>query len=156
MINASDPPWKYLIMWLRIYFAIHYLKSGLYFVIFDYIPDFSKAGDVGAYLYEMNKIGFYPFVKYLEVILGALLLFNRFVPLVLIIMAGITVQISYLNLVVSPHPRQNFTGTQELLLNGSLLLAYGGYYADYLRSKVQPYFLWQGLKDRDQVSNNNV
>ena len=156
MIQANDSPWKYLIMWLRIYFAIHYLKSGLYFVVYDFIPDFSKAGDVGAYLYEMNNIGFYPFVKYLEVVLGTLLLFNRFVPLVLIVMAGITVQISYLNLVVSPHPRQNFTGTQELLLNGSLLLAYGGYYVEFLRSKTRPYFLWEGFKDRKQSEHNKL
>ncbi len=154
MIQASNSPWKYLIMWLRIYFAIHYLKSGLYFVIFDFVPDFSKAGAVSNYLYEMNNIGFYPLVKYLEVVLGGLLLFNRFVPLVLIIMAGITIQISYLNLVVSPHPRQKFTGTQELLLNGSLLLAYGGYYVNYLRSKAQPYFLWEGFRDHKKTNNN--
>ncbi|MFA5598654.1 MAG: hypothetical protein WCY47_05415 [Pusillimonas sp.] len=149
MISASDSPWKFLVMWLRLYFAFHYLKSGLYYVIFDYIPDFSRAGAVGPYLLEMTNIGFYPFVKYLEVILGAMLLFNRFVPLALIIMGGITVQIAYLNLVVSPAPRQKFTGTQELLLNGSLLLAYGGYYVNYLRAKAAPYFLWEGFKNRE-------
>jgi putative oxidoreductase len=152
MVQAGESPWKYLVMWLRIYFAFHYLKSGLYFVIFDYVPDFSRAGAVGPYLNEMHNIGFYPLVKYLEVVLGSMLLFNRFVPLALIVMAGITVQISYLNLVVSPHPRQKFTGTQELLLNGSLLLAYGGYYVNYLKAKASPYFLWEGFKNRKNVS----
>jgi putative oxidoreductase len=148
VIKANESPWKYLVMWLRYYYAFHYLKSGLYFVIFNYVPDFSKAGPVGPYLTEMHNVGFYPFVKYLEVVLGAMLLFNWFVPLALIVMAGITVQISYLNLFVSPHPRQAFTGTQELLINGSLLLAYGGYYVDYLRKKAEPLFLWEGFKNR--------
>lgn len=153
MIKADESPWKYLVMWLRIYFAIHYLKSGLYYVIFDFVPDFSRAGAVGPYLQEMTNIGFYPLVKYLEVILGAMLLFNWMVPLALIVMGGVTLQIAYLNLVISPHPRQKFTGTQELLLNGSLLLAYGGYYADYLRIKAKPYFLWEGLRDRPKHPN---
>jgi putative oxidoreductase len=150
MIKAEDSPWNYLVMWLRLYFSFHYLKSGLYYVIFDFVPDFSRAGAVGPYLNEMTNIGLYPLVKYLEVILGAMLLFNWMVPLALIVMGGITFQIAYLNLVISPHPRQKFTGTQELLLNGSLLLAYGGYYADYLRAKAKPYFLWEGIRNRPQ------
>jgi len=148
MIRAIESPWKYIVMWLRLYFAFHYLKSGLNFVVFDFIPDFSRAGAVGPYLDEMNSIGFYPLIKYLEVILGGMLLFNRFVPLALIVMGGITFQIAYLNLFISPHPRQKFTGTQELLLNGGLLLAYGGYYADFLRAKAKPLFLWQGFATR--------
>lgn len=152
MIKADESPWKYLVLWLRLYFAFHYLKSGLYYVIFDFIPDFSRAGAVGPYLTEMTNIGFYPLVKYLEVILGAMLLFNFMVPLALIVMAGITFQIAYLNLVVSPHPRQKFTGTQELLLNGSLLLAYGGYYVDFLRAKVKPNSLWEGFRKRSPLT----
>lgn len=148
MIKVDESPWKYLVMWLRLYFAFHYLKSGLYYVLFDFVPDFSRAGAVGPYLAEMTNIGLYPLVKYLEVILGAMLLFNWMVPLALIVMASVTFQIAYLNLVISPHPRQKFTGTQELLLNGSLLLAYGGYYADFLRTKAKPYALWDGLRSR--------
>ena len=96
----------------------------------------------------MTHVGFYPLIKYLEVALGCMLLFNRGVPLALIVMGGITTQIAYLNLFVSPHPREAFTGTQELLLNGSLLLAYGGYYADDLGLKVKPLFLWEGFASR--------
>lgn len=150
MIKASESPWNYLVLWLRLYFAFHYLKSGLYYVLFGYVPDFSRSGPVGPYLTEMTNIGFYPLVKYLEVVLGTMLLFNWMTPLALIVMGGITFQIAYLNLVVSPHPRQKFTGTQELLLNGSLLLAYGGYYADFLRQKARPHFLWEGFRSRSQ------
>ena len=137
-MNAEKSPWKYLVMWLRFYYAIHFLKSGINFAVFGVIPDFSKAGAVGPYLSEMNNIGFYPFIKYLEIILGSLLLFNIFTPLVLAFMAGIAFQIAYLNLFISPHPRQLFTGVQEVLLCGLLLLAYGKSYSGLFVLKARP------------------
>ncbi len=141
-MHARKLPWKYLIMWLRFYYAIHFLKSGLNYAVFGVIPDFSKAGAVGPYLAEMNNIGFYPFIKYLEIVLGGMLLFNLFVPLALAVMAGIAFQIAYLNLFISPHPRQLFTGTQELLLCGLLILAYGRSYAGLFVCKAKPAFPW--------------
>lgn len=138
MLNTEKGPLKYLIMWLRYYYAIHFLKSGLNFAIFGVIPDFTKAGAVGPYLLEMTNIGFYPFIKYLEIILGAMLLFNLFVPVALAVMAGIAFQIIYLNLFISPHPRQLFTGTQELLLCGLLILAYGKHFAGLFTLKAKP------------------
>lgn len=145
MHAAEKSPWKYLVLWLRLYFAIHYLASGLNFVIFNFVPDFSHAGRVGPYLHAMADIGFYQVIKYLEVVLGTMLLFNLAVPLALIVMAGISVTIIYLNLFISPAPRQLFTGLQELLLNGALLLAYGGYYANFCRVKTRPFWFWDGL-----------
>ncbi|MGE0113322.1 MAG: hypothetical protein AB7T07_00335 [Steroidobacteraceae bacterium] len=147
-MKATESPWKYLILWLRLYYAIHYLDSGLNFVLFDYIPDFSKAGKSGPYQLALADIGLYQVVKYLEVVLGSMLLLNIAVPLALIVMAGISFTIVYLNLFVSPNPREAFTGTQELLLNGTLLLAYGGYYANFCRIKARPYWFWDGFKDR--------
>ncbi|RDK08253.1 hypothetical protein [Cupriavidus lacunae] len=145
MHAAEKSPWKYLVLWLRLYFAIHYLASGLNFVIFNFVPDFSHAGRVGPYLHAMADIGFYQVIKYLEVVLGTMLLFNLAVPLALIVMAGISVTIIYLNLFISPAPRQLFTGLQELLLNGALLLAYGGYYANFCRVKTRPLWFWDGV-----------
>ncbi|ODV43579.1 hypothetical protein AWV79_15935 [Cupriavidus sp. UYMMa02A] len=145
MHAAEESPWKYLVLWLRLYFAIHYLASGLNFVIFNFVPDFSHAGRVGPYLHAMADIGFYQVIKYLEVVLGTMLLFNLAVPLALIVMAGVSVTIIYLNLFISPAPRQLFTGIQELLLNGALLLAYGGYYANFCRIKTRPFWFWDGL-----------
>jgi uncharacterized membrane protein YphA (DoxX/SURF4 family) len=145
MHAAEKSPWKYLVLWLRLYFAIHYLASGLNYVIFHFVPDFSHAGRVGPYLHAMADIGFYQVIKYLEVVLGTMLLFNLAVPLALIVMTGISVTIIYLNLFISPAPRQLFTGLQELLLNGALLLAYGGYYANFCRVKTRPFWFWDGL-----------
>ena len=145
MHAAEKSPWKYLVLWLRLYFAIHYLASGLNFVIFNFVPDFSHAGRVGPYLHAMADIGFYQVIKYLEVVLGTMLLFNLAVPLALIVMTGVSVTIIYLNLFISPAPRQLFTGFQELLLNGALLLAYGGYYANFCRIKTRPFWFWDGF-----------
>lgn len=149
-MEAQRLPWKYLIMWLRFYYAIHFLKSGINYAVFGVIPDFSKAGAVGPYLAEMNNIGFYPFIKYLEIVLGGMLLFNIFVPLALAVMAGVTFQIAYLNLFVSPHPRQLFTGTQELLLCGLLIIAYGKSYAGLFKLKAKPAFLWEKNRHHGQ------
>lgn len=43
MIDAEKGPWKYLVMWLRFYYAIHFLKSGHNYAVFGVILDFSKA-----------------------------------------------------------------------------------------------------------------
>ncbi|WP_371813856.1 hypothetical protein [Diaphorobacter sp. HDW4A] len=143
MIKAEQGPWKYLILWLRYYYAIHFLKSGINFAVFGVVPDFSKAGAVGPYMREMHEVGFYPLVKYLEIVLGSMLLFNILVPVALAFMAGIAFQIIYLNLFVSPHPRQLFTGTQELLLCGLLILAYGKNFAGLFQLRAKPGFPWQ-------------
>lgn len=91
----------------------------------------------------MHQVGFYPLVKYLEIILGSMLLFNSLVPVALAFMAGIAFQIIYLNLFISPHPRQLFTGTQELLLCGLLILSYGKIYAQLFQWKAKTMFPWE-------------
>lgn len=148
MKTANESPWAHLILWLRLYYAIHFLESGLNFALFGFIPDFSKAGLAGPFQVEMASIGLYQIVKYLEVVLGGMLLVNFGTPLVLILMAGISFIIIYLNLFVSPDPRQTFSGTQELLLIGTLLLAHGGYYADFCRARVRPFWFWDGFSGR--------
>lgn len=143
---AHGCAWTYLVMWARLYFGFHYLESGLYYALFRYVPDFSHAGKVGAYIGAMADVGFYQMIKYLEVLLGTLLVIDVAVPMALLVMAGISVTIVFLNLFVSPDPRELFTGFQELLLNGALLLAYGGYYANFCRLKAKPFWFWDGMK----------
>ena len=145
MKSAIKAPWAFIVTWLRYYYAIHFLESGLNFALFDFIPHFSKAGRAGPFQVELAAIGLYQLVKYAEVLLGAMLLLNIAVPLVLILMAGISFMIIYLNLFVSPDPRQLFSGTQEVLLIGTLLIAYGGYYADYCRVNAKPFWFWDGF-----------
>jgi hypothetical protein len=154
MIKAEQGPWKYLIMWLRYYYAIHFLKSGLNFAVFGFIPDFSKAGAVGPYIQQMHVVGFYPLIKYLEIVLGFMLLFDILVPVALAFMGGIAFQIIYLNLFVSPHPRELFTGTQELLLCGLLILSYGKFFASLFQFKAKPGFPWQPIHDTNKAASS--
>ena len=74
-----------------------------------------------------------------------MLLFNILTPVALAVMAGIAFQIAYLNLFVSPHPRQLFTGIQELLLYGLLILAYGKHYRSLFVVKAAPSFPWNSV-----------
>ncbi len=126
MHAAEKSPWKYLVLWLRLYFAIHYLASGLNFVIFNFVPDFSHAGRVGPYLHAMADIGFYQVIKYLEVVLGTMLLFNLAVPLALIVMAGVSVTIIYLNLFISPRPGSCSRGSRSCFSTAACCSPTGG------------------------------
>jgi putative oxidoreductase len=148
MKTAIESPWRHLFMWVRFYYAIHFLESGLNFALFHFIPDFSRAGAAGPMQVELANIGLYQLVKYAEVVTGALLLVEVLAPLVLILMAAISFFIIYLNLFISPDPRQLFSGTQEVLLVGTLLVAYGGYYADMCRVRSGPFWFWDGFSGR--------
>lgn len=145
-MTAVGSRWQYIVLFARLYYGIHFLVSGLNYAVMGVVPDFSKAGAVGDYMAALSDVGMYQGVKYLEIVLGAMLVLNIFVPLALIFMAAISAIIIYLNLLISPHPRQLFTGTQELILIGFLLLAYGGHYARLCRTKAEPWWFWDGLK----------
>ena len=88
----------------------------------------------------------YQFVKYLEILTGAMLLFNRFPLLALILEFPATVNIFWLNTFIVATPRQLFTGPQELFLNGILLLAYSGWMFAAIKPKLEPLWLWNGSK----------
>jgi hypothetical protein len=95
---------------------------------------------------SLADIGLYPYVKYLEAVVGFMLLFNFAVPLALVLEFPITVTIFFLNTFVEGEGRHLFTGPQELILNATLLFAYGGYYVNFLRVRAHPWWLWEGTK----------
>ncbi|ODP37159.1 DoxX family membrane protein [Sphingomonas turrisvirgatae] len=148
-MTAGGSRWHYIVLFARLYYGIHFLVSGLNYAVMGVVPDFSKAGAVGDYMAALSEVGMYQGVKYLEIVLGAMLVLNRFVPLALIFMAAISAVIIYLNLLISPHPRQLFTGIQELILIGFLLLAYGGHYAGFCKRRSAPLWFWDGLRSND-------
>lgn len=37
MIQADQGPWKYIVLWLRYYYAIHFLKSGINYAVFGVV-----------------------------------------------------------------------------------------------------------------------
>lgn len=144
MNRANQSPWKYVILWLRIYFGAHLFYSGIRFILTSYIPEIPGPG--GVYVEAAKGIYIFQIIKYMECIFGLMLLANRGVLLALMLEMPATVNIFWLNTFIVATPRQLFTGPQELFMNGALLLAYGGYYASVLQAKVEPMWLWDGWK----------
>jgi hypothetical protein len=91
-------------------------------------------------------MGLFTPIKALEGIVGACLIANLFVPLVLLLEVAVSVNIFYLNYVVVGTPRQLFTGPQEILLNLVLIAAYSQYYRLALTARARPGTLWNTAK----------
>lgn len=132
---------------LRIWFGIHLAYSGLAYALAGWEPTAMGAAQAGAgaFMKALADVGLYPFIKYLEIVTGLLLIADLAVPLALIAELPLTIVIGFLNLVVEGHGRELYTGPQELFLNISLLFAYGGYYARFCRWRAQPWWLWEGF-----------
>lgn len=142
MKMASQSPWYYVIHWLRLYFGAHLLFSGLRFAFTGYVPEIPGVG--GEWVQANANIYLYQAIKYLEILTGAMLFFNRWPLLGLIIEMPASVNIFWLNTFIVATPRQLFTGPQELFLNGVLLLAYSGWMYAALKPKLEPLWTWDG------------
>lgn len=138
--------WQF-VTFFRILFAAHLLYSGGAYIFFGWIPSayYNPASPVGQFMVELDRIGLYPLVKYVEFGLGLLALTDRFTPLAAVMEFPINLMIAYLNLVVEGplESRHYYTGTQELLINGMVLLGYGAYYRPMLGMHNRPQWLWQ-------------
>ena len=141
---SNKSPWYYIIHWLRLYFGAHLLFSGIRYAVTGYVPDIPGVG--GEWVQANANIYLYQMIKYLEIVTGAMLFFNRFTLLGLILEFPATVNIFWLNTFIVATPRQLFTGPQELFMNGVLLLAYSGWIFAALKPKLEPLWLWDGAK----------
>lgn len=152
-LGASDAnawPWHGIILWIRIWFGAHLLYSGLAYALTGWVPRDMSENAVGAgqFMNSLVDIGLYPIVKYLEILVGLMLVLDLAVPLALVLELPITLVIFFLNVFVEGKARQLYSGPQELFLNASLMFAYGGHYASFLRWKAAPWWLWHGLGAR--------
>jgi hypothetical protein len=134
--------WYYIIHWLRLYFGAHLLFSGLRYALTGYVPEIPGIG--GQWVQANANIHLYQMIKYLEIVTGAMLFFNRLPLLGLILEFPATVNIFWLNTFIVATPRQLFTGPQELFMNGVLLLAYSGWIYAAVKPKLEPLWLWDG------------
>lgn len=139
---ANDGAMKYVVLWFRIYFGMHLLYSALrYYLGFEVVgPPVDSPG--GAFIHAITITGIYHLVKTVELVTGAMLVLNLFVPLVLVIELPISIVIFILNFFVVGSGRQLFSGPQEVILNCLLLLFYGRYYAQLFRLNAPPRPLW--------------
>ncbi|HAV35899.1 MAG TPA: hypothetical protein DCX52_05985 [Massilia sp.] len=134
--------WYYIVHWLRLYFGAHLLFSGIRYAVTGYVPEIPGVG--GEWVQANANIYLYQMIKYLEIVTGAMIFFNRFTLLGLILEFPATVNIFWLNTFIVATPRQLFTGPQELFMNGVLLLAYSGWIWAVLKPKLEPLWLWDG------------
>jgi hypothetical protein len=138
---------KYVILWFRMFYAAHLLYSSGRHYLTQFNAQVPGAG--GRFVDSLVETGLYEFVKALEGVVGLFLLFNWFVPLVLLIELPISVVIFHLNFFIVGEGYQLFTGPQELVLNAVLMVFYGGYYKALLQARVPPYPLWLPVTPSD-------
>ena len=145
-MQSKSFQWQF-VTFFRILFASHLLYSGGAYIFFGWVPSafYNPASPVGQFMVELDKVGLYPLVKYIEFTLGLLALVNRFTPLVAVMEFPITVMIAYLNIFVegSHEARHYYTGVQELVINGMVLLGYGACYRSMLAMRNEPRWLWE-------------
>lgn len=148
----SSSFWKYFTLWFRMLYGAHLIYSAVRTIMTPWAPNVPGIG--GEFLHGIDAIGLYGMVKWVELFVGIMLVFNRFVPLVLIIEFPITVTIFYLNTFIVGLPRQLFSGPQELVFNALMFALYARYYMPLLvmTAKVSPVHLnWRpgeaALKD---------
>ncbi|MFA5963362.1 MAG: hypothetical protein WC804_05040 [Sphingomonas sp.] len=138
--------WQF-VTFARILFASHLLYSGGAYIFFGWVPSafYDPTSRVGHFMVELDNVGLYSLVKYIEFALGLLALADRFTPLVAVMEFPITVMIAYLNLFVegAVAPRHYYTGVQELAINAAVLLGYGTCYRSMLGARNEPRWLWQ-------------
>jgi len=155
MNETASGKLKYVILWLRIFYGAHLTYSAMRYYI-AYAPHWLLAAIhykpfapampalARAFVDAITATGIYHLVKTVELIVGVALLVNLFVPLVLIIEMPISVVIFILNFFVVASDRQLFSGPQEILLNGLLIVFYSRYYRPLLQPVVPPLPLWRG------------
>ena len=87
---------KYVILWFRIFYGVHLLYSSLR----HYLTTWSVVipGPGGRFVAALNEVGVYQIVKAIEGVVGLCLVFNLFVPLVLVIEFPISVIIFILGM----------------------------------------------------------
>lgn len=160
--NAVSPkPFQWqVVTFFRILFASHLLYSGGAYIFFGWVPSafYNAASPVGHFMVELDKVGLYPLVKYIEFGLGLLALVNRFTPLVAVMEFPITLMIAYLNIVVegSHGARHYYTGVQELVINGMVLLGYGACYRSMLNARNEPRWLWEAPDSKPADTNGSA
>lgn len=122
--------------------AIARVLLGLVFFVFGlngflhFLPQPPIPGPAGAFIGALAGTGYmFPLIKGTEVVSGALLLSNRFVPLALALLAPIVVNIVFFHTVLTP---PNPIAYVVLALEVFLAWSYRSAYRSMLAAKVAP------------------
>lgn len=126
---------SYSVTGARILLGLIYFVFGLNFFL-NFIPNDAQHGAAaGNFIGGLFGSGyFFPFLKVLEVVLGAFLLIRLFVPLSLVILAPITLNIFLFHAFLEPATVG--LSVVMVVLNVALLWAYREYYKPILQIKA--------------------
>lgn len=134
---------KYGVVFCRYYLGGFNLVSGLnYFILFW--PQPRMADSVGdTFVLAAMELNLFAFAKVIEIIAGACLVFNRFVPLALVLLMPVTMNIFLTNVPWSPLPHIQLSVTRNLVMHLILLGAYANYFYPLLRFRTAPQPVWR-------------
>ena len=134
---------KYFVTFCRFYFGGFNLISGLnYFVLFWPQPRVTDATG-NEFVIAAMDLNLFTYAKIFEIIGGATLVFNRFVPLGLVLLMPVTMQIFLVNIPWSPLPHVQVSVTRNLIMHGILLAAYANYFYPMLKARTAPQPVWR-------------
>ena len=134
---------KYGVIFCRFYLGGFNLVSGLnYFLLFWPQPKMGAA--IGnEFVLAATELNLFTYAKIIEVIGGTCLIFNRFVPLALVILMPVTVMIFLTNVPWVPLPHIQMSVTRNLLMHIILLAAYANYFYPLLKWRSAPQPVWR-------------
>ena len=134
---------KYAVTFIRFYLGGFNLVSGLnWFFLFWPQP---KVTDMtgNEFVVAAMDLNLFTYAKIFEVIGGACLVFNRFVPLGLVLLMPVTMQIFLVNVPWSPLPHVQLSVTRNLVMHLVLFAAYANYFYPLLKWKPTPQPIWR-------------
>ncbi len=134
---------KYGVIFCRCYLGGFNLVSGLnYFILFWPQPKIADTAG-NAFVLAAMDLNLFTFAKVIEMIGGACLLFNRFVPLGLVLLMPVTVNIFLVNVPWSPFPHIQASVARNLIMHVILLAAYANYFYPMLKFRAAPQPVWR-------------
>lgn len=134
---------KYGVEFCRYYLGGFNLVSGLnYFVLFWPQPKVADTAGNEFVLAAMD-LNLFAMAKVLEIVGGLCLVFNRFVPLGLVLLMPVTLNIFLVNVPWSPSPHVQLSVSRNLLMHCILLAAYANYFYPMLKFRSAPQPVWR-------------
>lgn len=134
---------KYGVTFVRFYLGGFNLISGLnYFFLFWPQPKVEDSTG-NEFVIAAMDLNLFTYAKIFEIIGGACLVFNRFVPLGLFLLIPVTMQIFLVNVPWSPLPHVQLSVTRNLVFHLILFAAYANYFLPMLKARTVPQPIWR-------------
>lgn len=134
---------KYGVIFCRCYLGGFNLISGLnYFLHFWPQPKIAESAG-NDFVLASIELNLFAVAKVVEIFGGTCLVFNRFVPLGLVVLMPVTVNIFLVNVPWAPFPHIQMSVARNLVMHLVLLAAYANYFYPLLKFRTAPQPVWR-------------